>query len=114
MYSKIKLLRRNGERKADREISSDPGAVGHVSMCITTNYTVLKLYAAGDTGARAALVPELFRAHCTMIEGARMLFRGFERIGNQLDENAPLRKQEWAVEIMVEQPERVVPPTNQF
>jgi hypothetical protein len=114
MYSKVKILRRNGERRPDREIASDPGIVGHISMCVIVNYTVLKIFAPGGTGGRAPLVPELFRAHCTTIEGARMLFRGFNRIGNQDDENAPVVRQEWAVEIMVEQPERIAQPTNRL
>lgn len=114
MYSKIKLLRRNGEGTPDREISSDPGLMGRLSMCVIANYTVLKVFAPGGTGARAPIVHELFRAHSTIIEGGRMLFRGFERIGDQNDERAPVRKPQGAVEVMVEQPARIAQPTNRL
>lgn len=114
MYSRIKLLRRNGERKHDREIAADVGLVGHVTICTVVNYQVAKIHAAGDDGARAPIVPELFRVRCVTMHGARMLFQGYERLGNQMDEDAPVQKQEWSIEIMVDQPERILPPTTRL
>lgn len=104
MYSKVKRLRRNGERLPDRDIYSMESIVGCLTVCTVVNYQVLKLHAAGDTGAMAPLIPEMFRARLVTMHGARMLFQGYERIGNQADENSPVIKQEWSVEVVLAAP----------
>ncbi len=100
MYSKIKRLRRGGERFTDREIAADPGVVGHMTICIVGTVAVAKVHAAGDDARKTAMFPELWRARVVGMNGNRMLFQGFERRGNQADPDAPLIKQEWAVQVM--------------
>jgi hypothetical protein len=39
----------------------------------------------------------------------RMLLQGFERIGDQNDPSAPTIKQEWAVQVIAEQPRGAAP-----
>lgn len=46
----------------------------------------------------------MWRAKIVMIRCDKMLFQGFERIGDENDRNAPVQKQEWAVQVMVEPP----------
>lgn len=104
MYSKIKRLRRRGERIGDREISADPGQVGHMTICQVETTIVAKFHAAGDDAQKKPMIPELFRAKIVGMIGDRMLFQGYERIGDQNDTNAQVIKQEWAVQAMAEQP----------
>ena len=100
MYSKVKRLRVRGARRSDREISADPGAVGHITM-LTVGATVeMKLHAAGDDARRAPILPLLINPAIQSMHGARMLFAGFERQGDQSDAGAPTFMQEWAVEVM--------------
>ena len=100
MYSKVKRLRRGGERISDRDISADPGQVGHMTICQVGTVIVAKLHAAGDDARKTAMFPELWRAKVVAMHADRMLFQGFERQGNQADQDAPLIKQEWAVQVM--------------
>lgn len=77
MYSIIKRLRRCGERISDRDISSDPGAVGHVTICVVSTVVVAKLHAAGDDGRKTAMFPELWRAKIVAMNNDRMLLQGY-------------------------------------
>ena len=104
MYSKIKRLRRGGERISDREIGADSGIVGHITIVLVENVPVMKLHGAGDDAVQKPLLPLMWRAKVVMIRGDKMLFQGFERIGNQHDPNAPVEKQEWAVQVMADPP----------
>lgn len=104
MYSKVKSLRTRGARKADRDIQSDTGTVGHLTMVTVGATRELKLHAAGDDAQANAAIPILFDAIMVSMHGARMLFSGFERQGDQNDSKAVTFMQEWAVEVMAEQP----------
>jgi len=104
MYCKIKRLRRGGERIHDREIQADLGIVGHMTICRVETTTVAKVHAAGDDARKTPMFPELWRAKITAMNADRMLFQGYERVGNQADPNAAMIKQEWAVQVMVAPP----------
>jgi len=107
MYSKVKRLRRGGERISDRDIAADPGHVGHMTICQVGTVIVAKLHAAGDDARKTAMFPELWRAKVVAMHADRMLFQGFERQGNQADQDAPMIKQEWAVQVMEAPPAEV-------
>lgn len=104
MYSKVKRLRVRGARRSDREINSDPGSVGHVTMVTVGNVKEMKLHAAGDDARRTPVIPLLYEPIIQAMHGARMLLSGMERQGDQADPAAPLFMQEWAIEVMVEPP----------
>ena len=104
MYSKVKRLRRGGARLADREIQSDHGTVGHLTMVSVGGVRELKMHAAGDDAQANAAIPILFDAILVSMHGARMLFVGLERRGSQGDAKGVTYMQEWAVEVMVDQP----------
>ena len=104
MYCKVKRLRRHGERISDREIGADPGAVGHMTICQVEKTIVAKLHAAGDDARKTPMFAELWRARVVSMNADKMLFQGFERVGDQSDPFAALIKQQWAVQVMVEPP----------
>lgn len=104
MYSKIKRLRQRGARLADREIQADHGTVGHLTMVTVGAVRELKLHGAGDDAQANAAIPVLFDATLISMHGARMLFSGLERAGNQADAKSVTYMQEWAVEVMADQP----------
>ena len=104
MYSKVKRLRRGGERVSDHEIAADPGTVGHMTICQVGDVIVAKLHAAGDDARKTAMFPELWRARIVAMQANRMLFQGYERRGNQGDPQAPLVKQEWAIQVKEDPP----------
>lgn len=87
MYSKVKLLRQYGARRTDREIASDEGSIGHLAMAGHGASYQLLLYAQGDDSHQVPMVPVLFDAKMISMHGARMMFRGFERAGDQVDPN---------------------------
>lgn len=60
MYSKVKRLRRGGERISDRDIAADPGIVGHMTVCQVEHTIVAKVHAAGDDSRMSPVIPELF------------------------------------------------------
>ncbi len=104
MYSKIKRLRRRGERLPDRDIGADPGIVGHVTVVLVENIALMSVHAPMTAGRPVPVIPDLWRARVVTMRGDRMLVQGFERIGDQADPAAPLEKQEWSIQVMVEQP----------
>lgn len=97
MYSKVKRLRRHGERISDHAIASDPGVVGHITLVLVENVPVMKLHDAGDDAVQKPILPLMWRAKVVMIRGDKILYQGFEHIGA-----AEPEKQEWAVQVMVE------------
>ncbi len=99
MYSKVKRLRRGGERLSDRDIAADPGTLGHVSVGHIQSTIVARLHGAGE-GARRPLIPVLWRARVVAINADKMLFEGFERIGDKLVPDARMIRQEWAVQLL--------------
>lgn len=104
MHSKVKRLRRNGERKSDHDIGADPGLIGHVTVVLVENTAVMKIYAPGDDGSQQPVLPELFKARCVTMHGDKMLWQGYERISNQIDPTNLGIKQEWSLQIMQQQP----------
>lgn len=104
MYSKVKRLRRKGERKSDHEIGADNGIVGHLTIVLIEKTPVMKLHSAGDDSVQKPILPLMWRAKVVMVRGDKMLYQGFERIGNQDDPESPVEKQEWAVQVMAEPP----------
>ena len=100
MYVKVKRLRRRGERLADHEISADEGTVGHMTVWQVDAVIVAKLYAAGDEPRRAPMIPELWRARVVAMNADKMLFEGFERIGDKVVPDASMMRQEWAVQVV--------------
>lgn len=105
MYSKIKRLRVRGARLGDREIQADYGTVGHLTMSMVGGARELKLHALGDDAQANAVIPVLMDATLVSMHGARMLFTGYERQG--ADPKGVTYMQEWAVEVMVEQPAKL-------
>lgn len=94
MYSRVKRLRRSGERKSDHETAANVGVVGHLTIVLIEHVTLMKLHGAGDDADQEPILPELWRVKVVIIRGDKMLFQGFERVGNQEDPYAPLEKQE--------------------
>lgn len=104
MYSKIKRLRNRGERLDDREISADPGTVGYMTVYLLEDVPVASVYDVHSVGGQAPLIPMLFRARLVTMQNDRMLLQGYERTGGQDDPASPVIKQEWAVQVMADQP----------
>jgi hypothetical protein len=104
MYSKVKLLRVRGARKSDRDIQSDPGVVGHITIATVGATREMKLHGAGDDARRAAVIRLLFDPAIQAMHGNRMLFAGWERQDAQADPKGPVFMQEWAVELLAEPP----------
>lgn len=93
MYARVKLLRQRGIRKHDREILSDAGTDGDMSLAMSSGRYELKL--SGDDGSRLEpILPVLFDARLITMHGNKMLFRGIER-GADGAEFA----QEWSVQV---------------
>lgn len=93
MKAHVKILRRDGVRKSERDIGSDPGTHGVMTMVRIGERTELKLAAPSDSQMKP-LIPELYHARLVTMHGNRMLFQGL---------TAPREEgglpQEWAVEI---------------
>jgi hypothetical protein len=100
MHSKVKLLRQRGARLSDRDIASDPGTVGHLTLVTVGGACELKLFGPEDHSQHRPILPILSDAMLITMHGARMLFRGCD------DPASPDMLQEWAVEVMVDQPRR--------
>ena len=77
MYSIVKQLRNRGVRRNLREIQSDIGAMGHLTMVKVGHCRVLKLHGAGDDAQKNAVIPVLFDAVLISMHGSRMMFSGF-------------------------------------
>lgn len=100
MYSHIKRLRTRGERKADRDISADPGTIGNVSVFRQGNEIVAAAYAGGGMGKPGEVLPTLYRARLVTMQGQAMLFQGWERPLGYDQQDIDANKQEWSVRLM--------------
>jgi hypothetical protein len=109
MYSHFKQLRAGGKRKADRDISSDPGVIGHISVFRQGTEVVAAAYATGGTGQPGTILPLLYRAKLVTMQGEGMLFQGWERPLGYDQADTDQNKQEWSVKIMAAQPEAAPP-----
>ncbi|PIL46097.1 hypothetical protein CR105_03120 [Massilia eurypsychrophila] len=113
MYSHIKRLRVRGERRPDREISADPGAVGNLTVFRQGAEIVAAFHAGGGTGQPGELLPALFRARLVTMHGQGMLFQGWERPLGHDQKDTESNKQEWSVRLMAAPPE-VAPPSQRL
>jgi hypothetical protein len=111
MYSHIKRLRVDGQRKADRDISADPGAIGHVSVFRQGSEIVAAAYATGGTGQPGQILPLLYRARLVTMQGQGMLFQGWERPHGHDQPDTDRNKLEWSVKMLTEAP--AVPPPSE-
>jgi hypothetical protein len=93
MYSIVKRLRTRGIRKHDREIQSDQGLAGDLTLAMCAAGPELKL--SSDDGSRQEpIIPVLNDAKLITMHGDKMLFRGFER-----GEGGAEYAQEWSVKV---------------
>lgn len=91
MNSVIKLLRHYGRRKPDREIQSEPGTIGDLTLALCAGGCEAKL--SGDDGSRQEpLIPILYEARLITMHGNKMLLRGVERSPDGAE-----HVQEWSV-----------------
>lgn len=91
MYSIVKRLRIRGLRKHDRDIQSDQGAGGDLTLAMCGGGAELKL--SSDDGSRQEpIIPVLVDAKLVTMHGDKMLFRGTER-----GEGGAEYVQEWSV-----------------
>lgn len=104
MYSKVKRLRVRGARRSDRDIQSDPGTVGHITVAIVGMTREMKLHGTGDDSRLTAVIPILFDPTILAMGASRMLVSGLERQGAQDDPKGQVVMQEWSVEIMADPP----------
>jgi hypothetical protein len=95
-------LRACGKRKPDREISSDQGIVGHISIFRQGNEVVAAVYATGGTGQPSALLPLLYRAKLVTMQGDGMLLQGWERPVGCDQADTDQNKQEWSVKLLTD------------
>jgi hypothetical protein len=102
MYSTIKQIRHHGVRRPDREIFSDAGVSGVLTLASVAGHYVLSVHALGDDSHQVPLIPKLYDAVLVSLHGSGMLFRGFQRAGGPA---APTYAQEWTVTICAEAPE---------
>lgn len=109
MYSKIKRLRSCGQRLEDRDISADQGTVGYMTVFLLADVPVASVYDVHSSGRQDPLLPMLFRARLVSMHNDRMLLQGYERTGDQDDPASALLKQEWAVQVMTDQPRGPAP-----
>lgn len=99
MLVKVKILRYRGSRRSDREIGSDAGVDGRISLYQSGGMCELKLFA--DDGSRQEpVIPVLFDARLVTMHGDKMLFRGIERAGAIEDAQY---LQEWSVMVLATQ-----------
>lgn len=108
MYSNIKQLRQRGVRRSDREIGSDEGIFGTLTLVNCAGHIVLSVHAWGDSSHQTPLIPKLYDAVIVGMHGNGMLFRGFQRPGNPDDKAAPTYAQEWSIQVVsMDAPESV-------
>ena len=93
MY-RVKQLRRNGARRSDHQIQSEPGIDGQLTMASVGGIYELKLHVANDGSSRDPLIPVLLDARLISMHGDKMLFRGLERCGGT---ESTTFLQEWSV-----------------
>lgn len=94
MKATVKILRSNGRRRAEREIQTDSGVTGALTMATVEGALELKLYDPNDSQMKP-LIPPLWEAKAVAIRGNRMLFQGLT--ARWADGGVA---QEWAIEIV--------------
>lgn len=104
MYAKVTQLRDKGRRRREQEIASDVGKRGRLQAFIVEGYPVMHFL---EWGSQAVGTPDLlFPLYQPQIIGWRdraLMLRGWQR--DSMDaEDAATTLQEWAVEILAEQP----------
>lgn len=78
MYSIVKRLRTRGIRQHDRDIQSDQGVTGDITLSLCGDGAQLKL--SSDDGSRQEpIIPVLLDARLVTMHHDKMLFRGIER-----------------------------------
>jgi hypothetical protein len=92
MKAHVKQLRRGGERLAARDIQTDSGTRGEMTMVLIDGRAELKLAEPSDSQQKP-LVPMLYHARLVTMHGNRMLFQGLT--APRQDGGQP---QEWSVE----------------
>lgn len=96
MLVKVKILRRHGVRRSDREIGADAGTDGNLTLYQSSGSCELKLFA--DDGSRQEpIIPMLFDARLVTMHNNKMLFQGLERQGEIADAQY---FQEWSVMVL--------------
>lgn len=75
MYSLVKRLRNRGVRKHDREIQTDPGMAGDMTLALCSGGCELKL-AADDGSRQEPMLRVLYEARVITMNGSKMPFRG--------------------------------------
>lgn len=96
MYSIVKRLRTRGIRKRDREIQSDQGTAGDLTLAMCAAGPELKL--SSDDGSRQEpIIPVLNNAQLITMHGDKMLFKGYER-----GEGGAEFVQEWSVRVEID------------
>jgi hypothetical protein len=94
MHSIVKRLRTRGIRKHDREIQSEPGATGDLTLSICGGAPEARL-ARHDDSRQEPIIPVLMDAKLVTMHSDKMLFRGVER-----GEGGAEFVQEWSVMVM--------------
>lgn len=96
MLVKVKILRQRGARRSDREIGSDAGVDGNLTLYQSGGQCELKL-SADDGSRQEPVIPVLFDARLVTMHGDKMLFQGMERTGGAADAQY---MQEWSVMVL--------------
>ena len=104
MYSNIKQVRRRGVRKSERDLANEPGVFGEITLFRIDGYPVLQVHASGGFADGQDLYPRLHEAVCTGMRDCFLVWRGWQREGNQDDKNGPTYLQEWRVEVIAMRP----------
>jgi len=83
-----------GKRRSDRDLGTDEGVVGLLTMNSVSSYRVASICEYGDS-RMAPILPELYDPVVTGIQGGKLLLRGYQ-IGVSNDVGSYL--QEWVIE----------------
>lgn len=94
MYSKVKQLRRRGQKRDEREYLAAEPCEGDLTMVACAGGYELNI-SAWDDSAGKPLIPPLHDARLITMHGNKMLFAGIERDGNGVG-----FEQEWAVQVV--------------
>ena len=85
MLTLVKRLRIEGRRRTQREINTDPGALGELrqhkarTAATGSEYTVLRLTSGG--AKLLDIIPPLFEPTLLGADSEHLSLRGFERLG---------------------------------
>jgi hypothetical protein len=93
MKATVKILRRGGVRRAERDIMADPGRQGDLRLSLVANVAQLNLSDPNDQQFKP-LLPILYHARLNAMHGDGMLFQGLTALRDE--SGLP---QEWSVEL---------------